>query len=509
MKKQFGLYALDRHENLWGPTVMQKRNLNVMLQQTANSPGGCQKATRTMVKLLGATTGKTLESLISRFPTKEFDSTDDYTWDVIASTERNIPLIEARLIDGTVVSSGMVGVNGEPFYLVFGEHYFADGETLEGNLNEIYQMRILEEPRDEGTTTVYKVKLLGGNMDGIPAERLQAGERFSNGAAFVEEGLSRKVGGIRFATPMGMRNEFSCIRKHAKVSGDMLNAKLLIDMPVVRETKNGTEHKTISTWMHYQQWVFESEFQEEKNWALAWGRCNANGMGERNDYGKSGNIIKIGAGLFQQMEAGNTFFYNKFSLEHITSALYELSQATKTIGDRTFVMCTGEKGAEQFHKAILDIASGWTWAALDNGSNKFVRQVSSTLHRSALGAGFQFVEYYAPNGVTVKLNLLPFYDDKKRNKILDSTGAPLMSRRYDIFDLGSSEEQNIFRASVKGQAELTGFQWGLRNPWTGKINNDNMSYDEDSASIHKMAFLGVGVLDPTRTMSIIPNGLAG
>ena len=41
---------------------------------------------------------------------------------------------------------------------------------------------------------MYKVELAGGNVDGVPAERLLAGERFSIEAAFVERELSRKVG---------------------------------------------------------------------------------------------------------------------------------------------------------------------------------------------------------------------------------------------------------------------------------------------------------------------------
>ena len=36
------------------------------------------------------------------------------------------------------------------------------------------------------------------------------------------------------------------------------------------------------------------------------------------------------------------------------------------------------------------------------------------------------------------------------------------------------------------------------------MNNTNMSYDEDSASMHRMTSLGICVLDPTRTMSLIP-----
>jgi hypothetical protein len=49
----------------------------------------------------------------------------------------------------------------------------------------------------------------------------------------------------------------------------------------------------------------------------------------------------------------------------------------------------------------------------------------------------------------------------------------------------------------------------VRDPFTGKYNNEFMSYDEDSASFHKMATLGICVLDPTRTMSLIPAILQG
>ena len=36
-----------------------------------------------------------------------------------------------------------------------------------------------------------------------------------------------------------------------------------------------------------------------------------------------------------------------------------------------------------------------------------------------------------------------------------------------------------------------------------------MSFDEDSAIIHRMATLGACVLDPTRTMALIPSILKG
>lgn len=49
----------------------------------------------------------------------------------------------------------------------------------------------------------------------------------------------------------------------------------------------------------------------------------------------------------------------------------------------------------------------------------------------------------------------------------------------------------------------------VRNPFTGQKGNPNMSFDEDSAIIHKMTTTGICVLDPTRTMSYYPAVLAG
>lgn len=158
-----------------------------------------QKATELMVKLLAWYRGKTLDTFLSQFPVKTFDSDDEYTWDIIGSAMRNIPLVEARDADGVDVNEAKrngsnVGVNGEPFYLVFAEDWFADGEVIVGELNEVYPIRVLADGRNEGTNTVYKCELMGGITTGIPVGELAAGKRFSVEYAPVEKEFSRKVG---------------------------------------------------------------------------------------------------------------------------------------------------------------------------------------------------------------------------------------------------------------------------------------------------------------------------
>lgn len=261
--------------------------------------------------------------------------------------------------------------------------------------------------------------------------------------------------------------------------------------------------------MHVVDWEVEQQFSEYKNNAMMFGRSNRNKNGEYTNIGVSGNPIKTGAGLLEQMEVANTTYYNNFSLKMLEDALYQLSASKLDFGDRLFVIKTGEYGAIQFHKAVLNVVSGWTQFMLDNNSTHVIEKTQSNLHSTALSAGFQFTEFKAPNGVRVKIDVDPYYDDPVRNKIMHPDGGVAYSRRYDILYIGTMDQPNIFKCAIKGQPEYRGYQWGLRNPFTGQIGNPNMSFDEDSAVIHRMAQFGVCVLDPTRTLSLIPSILQG
>lgn len=208
----------------------------------------------------------------------------------------------------------------------------------------------------------------------------------------------------------------------------------------------------------YVDWELECQFADYKNNAMMFGRSNRNRNGEYTNIGKSGSVIKTGAGLLEQMEVGNQFFYSDFYLALLENALYELSAGKLEMGQRYFLVKTGERGAIQFHKAVLQEVSGWTQFMLDNSSIGAVQKTSSNLHKNALAAGFQFVEYMAPNGVRVKIEVDPWYDDPVRNKIMHPNGGVAMSYRYDIMDIGTSDQPNIFKCKVEGWNELRGYQ---------------------------------------------------
>lgn len=488
----------------WASPITKANHLGSMLQMAP------QQASPVLIELLAVNYGKNLDIFLSQFGTKTFETDADYTWDLIGSARSNVPLKEARDESGTAITSaysannGMVGSGRATFELVFEKQWFFKGEIIVGELNEAYPFRILEDPRYEGTDVVYTVEMSGANTKGVPFEELLPGKKFSYEFAPVSRGLSRKVGGVRHATPASMRNEFTTIRITDKLSGDMYDRKVAMAIPMVN-----SEGKTVTStaWMHIEDWEIEKTWSEYKANALAYARSNRNNNGEYLGFDFSGEVLKIGDGIYPQLEVANTQYYNHFALGIVEDVLYDLTENKLGFGERTFVLKTGQQGAIKFHKAVKEETSGWLNMTLNADGIGAVAKTTSPLHRNALKAGYQFTEWMAPNGITVKVDVDPMYDDRVRNKIL-LDGKPAQSSRFDIWDIGTTKEQNICKVEAKSDPESRGYLWGFRNPFNGTNDNPYMSHDEDSAEIHKKATLGALVFDPTRTVSLIPAVLA-
>lgn len=453
-----------------------------------------------------------LDTILNQYPTMEFDEDIEYTWNLATKSRKNIPLIEARDEDGQVVTASTVtvGAGGARFTLVFPQDWFGRGMRIVGNYNEKYPIRIVSEPRYEGTNTCYECELMGVSK-GIPGKRLLAGERFSIEFYPVSAELSRRVGEVHHSAPISMRNEFTNIRFGNKVAGSMLHKKVgLKDVPLLIDGKKTTQN----LWMFEEEWKFNQEWNEQKNNVLLYGTSNRNENGEYTNVDFNGEVIRMGSGLREQLEVSNIHWYSKFSLKAFTNKIVELCAGKIKYGDRKFVVTTGEYGMMQAQQAILTEGSGWkSLFEFDANESGLVTKTtnSSAPHGGALRLTTpQFTEFVAPNGALIQFIVDPRYDDDVRNKILHPNGGVAESYRYDIMDFGPKSEPNIVKVGVKNKPELRGFQWGpFANPFTGATGNSSASWDEDSAEIHVKATMGILVKDPTRTVSLIHTLLRG
>jgi len=275
---------------------------------------------------------KNLDTTLSMFPEHTLEEgATDFVWKVIGSEERNIPLVEARY-EGAVVTSSTtnVGQARATFELVFAERWFTKMHLIAGHRPDVYQMRILEDPYEEGQNYVYTCEVWGGqeSLAGIPGDELVGGNRFSIESAYAEDELSIQGAGIQFTTPYLMRNSVSTLRMEHKVSGAMIDCEI---KPVyfagieTRDPNTGKVHKS-TTWMQEVYWQFEKSFSRIKSRTIMFGKTNRDENGGYLNVGNSGIKIKAGSGIREQMEVSNTITYNFFSMRLLEDALSELSE---------------------------------------------------------------------------------------------------------------------------------------------------------------------------------------
>ena len=298
-----------------------------------------------------------------------------------------------------------------------------------------------------------------------------------------------------------MRNEWTTIRLGHEVSGDLLDKKIAFGVPMVKEVNGKMVKSTEPLWMHYVDFEFQKTWTEYKNNCLTYGTSNRDANGEYHNFDASGEVIRMGDNLYAQMERGNIIPYNKFSLKFLEEILTGFSAGKLDISDRKFLVTTGEFGALEFNRAAKSAMSGWTEFDY-NGDN--IGVVTKNGDGYTL-KNIQFTKYIAPNGIEVSVKIDPMKDDPVRNKITHPNGGVAESYTFDIFDMGTAEQANIFKCQLKGKPEYYGFMSGMRNPYNGSYNNPYMSYEDDKASMHRMATLGVCILDPTRTMRLVPS----
>lgn len=454
---------------------------------------------------------KNLDTTLSLFPEKTLSAgTSEFVWKVVGSEERNIPLVEARF-NGLVVDTNTVGVGiaRATFELVFGEKWFTKMHLIAGHRPDVYQMRILEDPYEEGQNYVYTCEVWGGqeSLAGIPGDELLPGMKFSIEGAPVEDELSIQGAGIAFTSPFLMKNTVTSIRMEHKVSGKMIDCKL---QPVyfagleTRDANTGKIHKS-TTWMQEVYWQFEKQLSRIKSKTVMFGKTNRDENGRFLNKGNANIEIKAGSGIREQMEVSNTITYNRFSISLIEDLLSELCEGKLDWDQRKFMLRTGERGAAQFHRAVTQQASGWQSLGFDNTGANAIKQTTSKFHSNAFVAGFQFTEWKAPNNIHIMLEVDPMYDDKVRNKVLHPDGGVAESYRYDILYIGSMEEPNIQKIKVAGSDELRGYQGGIRNPFTGRRGGE-MQTMEDSATMTALCEgYGAMVKDASRTATLKPS----
>ncbi len=440
-------------------------------------------------------------SFINKLPTEYINDDVVYRWFLQGSDERSIPLQGAYPLVACATKAtdaDLLGLNRQPFYMLFPERYFEATSHIVGNKPEVYQLRVMEDPVQVGNFWRYKVTLFSGDDNlWIPAADIAPDSLWSELFGMVEQELSKRGTGVHHSAPYQMENVLSMIRKNYDVPGNMISKGKNKPLAFAFIDQNG---KTQTRWIDKLGWDFYVQFERDKARLLGYGKSNKLPDGTFATLGESGNTIRSGYGLYEQMEYGNILAYNTFSLDILTDFAMGMSYGKIPEDKREFIVNTGEYGAYQFHKDAVNKANAITY--LNTNVNIKTEGGKLTLDEG------QFLNYAAVNGIKFKLTIDPMKDGYP-NTLRHPDGGLASSYVYEIFDVGTTGgTSNISKVSVKENEEFFGYIPGLRDPFSPYNNRTDpriMATSVDGYSVFKGFIGGVKITNPKKTARMIPS----
>lgn len=443
-------------------------------------------------------------SFLDRLPSLTLEQDGEYEWMLQGSDERNIPLLIAGDTDGNTFSAGDTpGRNRTPFFMFFPERYFNVTSTIVGMYPDNYSLRVIEEPVQIGSSWRYLVELVTGDDNlFVPVDDLTAGTKWSEDFGLVEDTLSVRGTEVKHTAPFKMKNVTSYIRKNYDVPGNMITAGKNKPFSFAFVDQDG---KMQTRWIDKLGWDFFVQFRRDKARLILHGKSNRLSDGSYGNKGETGNTIRSGFGIYEQLEGGNLLHFNDFSIDALTDFAMDISVGKLKEDSRKFLLSTGERGLYEFHKKASDKASGFTW--LNSGHNFKISGGKMVLDEG------QISKYVSVNGIEFDVMLNPMRDDPVRNKVKHPNGGRASSYVYDIWDIGTTNgKPNIQKVVVKDNEEFFGYIPGMRDPFSpfNKLTAPRMmATSKDGYSVFKQYIGGAAVRNPFKTGRMVPNILRG
>lgn len=414
--------------------------------------------------------------------TKELDNVI-YRWPLMGDSEKAIVITVAQ---STFNDGGATpGIMGSTFRVGVAEKWFTIGDIVIPDDSK-YAMRIMEEVTQDSTGNyILTLQLLSRDPNlYIPQSLLDTGKELSKDYNLVEHDSSRTSGETHYATPFWMENVMSTHRKQYSVSGAAQQKVLVISL------MNPNTNETTSTWVKYAEWEFWSQWMDEIERSLIYGKSNYNANnGTVNMRGASGNAVYSSAGLEDQIAPANKRYYTTLTERVLRDFMDTLSYNGTMDGPRNYVALCGRQFMNVFDIAMKDSSSKFNLV-----DSKFI-----TGSGQELTLGGQFKTYVGLNGDTITLKECPLYNNMVRNrKLHPQTGRPVESYKATFinFKIGSGGESNILKVYHKGREMVTGYVAGMCSPF-GPAKNSMMANANDGYSFHAMSECGLMVKDPT------------
>ena len=405
-----------------------------------------------------------------------------YRWPIVGDSRKAIAITRA-VFDSAV----QPGVAGSFFKVGAAEKWFTLGDILTLDDNS-YSIRVAAEVALEGNDYIYTLQLVTNDPTAfVPTALLQVGRELSKDFNAVEHDHSRTSGETHYSTPFMLENYMTTVRKSFSMTGAAHERVLIIQL----QNPDGSE--LASTWVKYNEWEFWTQWMDELEIMLMFGKTNVKANGTTDLKGPSGNPIYIGSGLEQQISASNKRYYTVLTEQIIRDFMSDLSFNGTEGGPRSYVALCGRGFMDLFDQAMKKSSANFVLV-----DNTFIKGSGSNLE-----LGGQFMKYTGLNGDSIELKEYMPYNSTLRNRQLHpQTGRPVESYKATFlnFKTYSKGEPNIMR--VYTREGVSTYLEGLYGPY-GPKKNGTSATAVDGYEFHIMSECGIMLKDPTDAAQLL------
>lgn len=411
----------------------------------------------------------------------KFIGNRQYQWDLHGQADRRLML--SRNHNGGGVTPG---ISGATFKIYFDEKFFYNTDVLVSA--HMVQVRVCDEPYQDGTDWVYTVQKMSESIDFVDPLEVDLGGSFSKDYSIVGE-FSDKGGGTNNSAPMKLQNQLSTLRKQfactRSAATDVMVMELFSD-----------DGQSTKMWTKLQEWNFICQWYKEIDKNFIYSEYNSDAQGYTNLRDQNGRPIYTGAGIRQQISPANRREYTRLTYQILDDFLLDLSYTAKIWGgDTKFVALTGKMGMREFDRAIKEYNTGNSITITDSGT--FIKGNGNDL--VSLGH-FKTVEFM--NGVTLTVKEFEPYDDLVRNggNLHPVSKKPLESYRFTILDFGTTAngKANIRKVAKKDSDNAMWYVAGSTTPFgeVAKSMSVMRSSTVDGYEVHRLAEVGIMMDNP-------------
>ena len=449
--------------------------------------------------------GMSFDNYLNQFGTEYVDEDKFYKWKLRGRDERNIALLNAWEDENGTIPVGTttqrVGANGQHFFMDFPEKYFTRTMVIKG-AKDAYQLRIMNDPI-EITPNRFRAEMqivTGDDNFFIPITELTGGSRWAKSHGLTERYLSKDGFDVSFTSPFTMQNRISMMRMEHTVAGEMIDQGKNKPLVFGFVGEDGTTRKA---WIPELDYKFITDFKKAKNKLVFYGQTTLREDGSSTMKGSSGNVIEAGLGIREQIAPSTKFYFDTLSFEKLRNTLLEMSIGRKVMGERNFVIGTGEYGLAMLHDMLVTHLSANDYKWLGDSTGR-----GYSWNGNDINVKFgQFKGFASINGIKVSFMHIEHYDDPIYNIAMHPDGGPAESRRLTIMDMGSKQDANIKKIRIKGFEPQYAYIPGMRDPYSkgGMGRMKQVASKVDGYDIMLMDKEGAVVKDPTRVVEFIPS----